>query len=357
MANLKEFENKGVDWRGQIRRNQRRTIFVIFLFVMIYFAIGSLIDLYLLAPPETPTGTTGPEGPYYVPQAPAEPLSQTFMKLVTLKVFPIATSIMLGVAFLSLIITFLFHRQIMMLGTDYTEITPDTKDFTSKQLYNVVDELKIASGMRFMPKVYIIEEDYMNAFASGMSEKTAMVAITRGLLNKLNRAELQAVMAHEVSHIRHEDIKLTMTVAILSNIMLIAIDIIFRGVIYSRDRDNRLAFIIILLRFILPIITLLLVLYLSRTRELMADTGSVELLRDNEALASALIKIDSDYKDHEDKYSKEFAETEHEGIRQSSYFYDPAYAGIDMVKSINNLFSTHPSLQVRLEALGFKVRK
>lgn len=101
-----------------------------------------------------------------------------------------------------------------------------------KKLYNVIEEMKVAAGLSFMPKVYIIEADYMNAFASGLSEKSAMVAITRGLMNKLDRAELQAVMAHELSHIRHQDIKLTMMASVLSNIMLIIVDLLFYNLIF-----------------------------------------------------------------------------------------------------------------------------
>ena len=74
--------------------------------------------------------------------------------------------------------------------------------------------MKVAAGLTYLPKVYIIEADYMNAFASGYSEKSAMLAITRGLLTKLDRDELTAVMAHEISHIRHMDIKLTLMASV-----------------------------------------------------------------------------------------------------------------------------------------------
>ena len=133
---------------------------------------------------------------------------------------------------------------IMLLGTEYYEITPESaRNLNEKQLYNVVEEMKVAAGLRYMPKVFLIEADYMNAFASGYSEKSAMVAITRGLFEKLDQAELQAVMAHELSHIRHMDIKLTLTVAILSNIILIVLDILFYSMLFKRNGrngDNRL---------------------------------------------------------------------------------------------------------------------
>jgi len=152
-----------------------------------------------------------------------------------------------------------------------------------------------------MPKVYLIEADYMNAFASGYSEKSAMVAITRGLIQKLNRAELQAVMAHELSHVRHMDIKLTLMASVLANLILIVLDIVFYNAIFSRRSSdenrsgNALLTAIIILRYLLPVINILLLLYLSRTREYMADAGCVQLTRDNQALATALLKINSDH--------------------------------------------------------------
>lgn len=327
------------DWRGALRLNKRRTFFVIFLFIMIYVCLGALIDIYLNTTEKIPVETTVQE-------------------LIAFKIFPLITAIMIIVAIGSVTIMRFFHNSIMMMGTEYREIEPNSKNFEEKQFYNIIEELKIASGLGFMPKVYIIEANYMNAFASGWDEKSSMVAITRGLLDKLDRSEVQAVMAHEISHIRHGDMRLTISVAILSNLMLIVIDLVFRGILFggSRSRDNRLVTLIIILRFVLPIITLLLVLYLSRTREFMADAGSVELLRDNEPLARALLKIDRDTKSNDVNYSQDYSRTPNEGVRQASYFYDPNYAGIEALNSINGLFSSHPSLEERLKALGVSVQ-
>ncbi|HLB58104.1 MAG TPA: zinc metalloprotease HtpX, partial [Gammaproteobacteria bacterium] len=238
---------------------------------------------------------------------------------------------------------------------------PATAQTTAeKQSYNVVEELKIAAGLRYMPKIFIIDADYMNAFASGYSEKSAMIAITRGLLEKLNRAELQAVMAHELSHIRHLDIKLTLMASVLANLMLMVLDIFFYNAIFSsrrssnsRGRDS-LATIIIILRYLLPIINILLLLYLSRTREYMADAGSVELLRDNQPLASALLKINNDHADNKDNYSQAYQRTPHENVRREAYIFDPIQAGIEPTSSLADMFSTHPNIKDRLAALGFK---
>ncbi len=345
--NLNQYQVSATDWREALRKNEKNTRNVIVLFIIIYCAVGFIIDAYF-------------NSIQYYDQnqqvALQVPLSEILINLITFKTFPYATLIMLVVAAISLLITYYFHENLVMLGTDYIEVNPEKfENPEERQLYNVIEELKIAAGLNFMPKIFIINADYMNAFASGFSEKSAMVAITRGLLQKLDRQELQAVMAHELSHVRHNDIRLTITVALLSNLILIAIDLLFRGVLFGRGRrDNGILIVIVIARFVLPILTILLMLYLSRTRELMADTGCVELMRDNEPLARALLKIDSDHKDNSETYNKAYSNTPHEQVRNASYFYDPNYAGFASLGSINNLFSTHPSLEERLKALGIK---
>lgn len=348
MAERKGYQITAPDWRGALVQNRKRTRNVVVLFIVIYVLLGLLVDLYINAAPSNSNNSNIRNIPVNI--------EDIFINLLTFKIIPVATLIMLVIALLSILITLYFHRGIMMLGTEYHEILPESKVLEERQLYNIIEELKIAAGLGFMPKVFIIEAEYMNAFASGYSEKSAMVSITRGLLQKLDRNELQAVMAHELSHVRHDDIRLTLMVAVLSNLMLIAVDLLFRGVLFGSRRssreDNKIIFAIVILRFLLPIITILLVLYLSRTRELMADAGSVELMRDNEPLIRALLKIDSDHKDNAEVYTKSYASTPHEQVRHAAYLYDPSDAGISALQSLNDMFSTHPSLQDRLKALG-----
>ncbi|KTD18631.1 zinc metalloprotease HtpX [Legionella jordanis] len=337
---LKDYHASVGDWREQLRKNERKTRLVIAIFFAIYLAIGLLADMVIL-----------------VNNYPNATLEQCLWALLSFRVWPYGTMIMLVVAVISLLITYSFYDRIMLLGTEYREITAETaQNLQEQQLYNVVEEMKVAAGLHFMPKVFLIEADYMNAFAAGYSEKSAMVAITRGLMEKLNRAEMQAVMSHELSHIRHHDIKLTLTVAILSNILLIVIDMLFYSSLYRRDRrndnNNVLFMVIMLLRYLLPIITVVLALFLSRTREYMADAGAVELMRDNDPMARALLKIADDHQQHAEQYRHQYGETPHEQVRQASYLFDPS--SIDPIKSLNNLFSTHPSLEQRLRALGFK---
>ncbi|MFI4955060.1 MAG: zinc metalloprotease HtpX, partial [Gammaproteobacteria bacterium] len=279
-----------------------------------------------------------------------------------LQVFPYATVTAGIAAALGLFITYTMYDRMMLLGTQYHEVTPQTTDLTERQLYNVIEEMKVAAGLNFMPKVYIIEADYMNAFASGYSEKSAMVAITRGLMEKLNRAELQAVMAHELSHIRHRDIKLTLTASVLSNLILIVLDLIFYKFLFSggfqgrRNQQQQLIFtVILILRYVMPLVTLLLMMYLSRTREYMADSGCVELMRTNEPLASALLKIHQDHTSHINQQRLAYEQTPHEGMRRASYLYDPSYAGINASHDFSSLFSTHPPLKARLAALGVQM--
>jgi heat shock protein HtpX len=340
---LNEYDAKNTDWRRQLKENDRKTKFVIAIFLGIFLLVGFLFDTFLGM------------GHYH---ASAETV---FYALITFSIFPIATCVMLVIAGVTLWVTYRFYDKIMLLGTNSHEITADTaKTHEEKQLYNVVEEMKVAAGMRFMPKVYLIEAEYMNAFASGYSEKSAMVAITNGLVQKLNRSELQAVMAHELTHIRHHDIKLTLTVAVLSNIILIAIDWLFYSMLFkgnssqnSREKGNdKLFMIVMILRFILPLITGMLALFLSRTREYMADSGAVQLMRDNEPLANALLKISGDHTAHQSEYMTAYGQTAHESVRRASYIFDPAK--FNGAKHFSDMFTTHPSLEKRLAALGFK---
>jgi len=343
---LQHYAVSAADWRRTLRQNNYRTYIVITLFFLIYCGIGLLVDMYM--------ATT------YYPQA---TIPELFHALVTFRLFPLATTIMLIVAAISLLVSYSLYDKLMLLGTEYHEITPTSpQSVAEQQLYNVVEEMKIAAGLRYMPRVFIIDADYMNAFASGYSEKSAMVAITRGLMEKLNRDELQAVMAHELSHVRHLDIKLTLTASLLANLTIMVLDVLCYNAMFSGNRSGgrsrkELFWIILILRYLLPLISVLLLLYLSRTRELMADAGSVELMRTNQPLASALLKISDDHVQNRDKYNVAYKQTPHENVRREAYIYDPTQAGIESITSVNEFFSTHPTLEARLAALGFKQKK
>lgn len=184
---------------------------------------------------------------------------------------------------------------------------PVTKD-VHPVLFNVVEEMTIAAGLSKMPKVYIINDRAPNAFATGRKPETSSIAVTAGLLTRLNRDELQGVVAHEMSHIIHRDI-LYVTVAgvMLGSIVLIS-HIFLRGMFYgslggssrrySSGGGGQLQVIMIAVAIIAailaPLMTYLLYFALSRRREYLADAGGARLTRYPEGLASALEKIASD---------------------------------------------------------------
>ena len=255
--------------------------------------------------------------------------------LITLQLTPWATIISTVVALIWLLVTFSYYDKIMLAGTQYREIHANDPDPLCQRVYNVTEEMKIAANMPYMPKVYLIEANYMNAFASGFSGKSSMVAVTHALAQKLNRDELQAVMAHELTHIRNQDIKLNLFTVVLSNMMMFMLEFMFWSLLFGGNRSSRrdnnnnnamaiIFMVVMLLRFILPLITSMMMLFLSRTREYMADAGSVKLMRDNQPMANALIKISQNHETPETATS--YRQTSNERMRRASYLYDPASA-------------------------------
>ncbi len=313
-------------YRQILEENENKSKMIIATFLFLYSFIGLLGDIITHAGKNTT-------------------FSQSLYQLFTFQSFPTFTLLMMLIACISVYITLKLHDTFMLFGTEYKEVIDGNfENDTDRQIFNIVEELKISANLKYMPKVFVIHADYMNAFASGYSEKSAMVAITTGLISKLNRAEIQAVLAHEISHIKHMDIKITLFLGVLSNLMLMAVDLLFH-LFRFKGKDSQgnaasIAMIVIFcLKLFLPIITTIMNLYMSRTREYMADAGAVKLTRDNEAMASALLKIHHNYDENE---------YEDEGIyvRQAAYIYNP-------LKKLD-LFSTHPSLENRLNALGIK---
>ncbi len=177
------------------------------------------------------------------------------------------------------------------------------------QLYNVVEEMAIAAGVP-VPKLYLIDDSAPNAFATGRAPEHASVAITTGLRDKLNREELQGVIAHEMAHVRNYDIRLMMLMAVLIGSIVMLADFFWQMMWYSRGgrRSSRrdddkggggwIVLIVIVLAIVLaivaPILAQIIQLAVSRQREYLADASAVELTRNPLGLASALRKIDED---------------------------------------------------------------
>ncbi len=170
-------------------------------------------------------------------------------------------------------------------------------------LFNVVEEMTLAAGLPNMPDVYVIDDPAPNAFATGRRPETAAVAVTSGLLRRLNRDELQGVIAHEIGHIRNRDIQLMLFAGVLAGAIVILAEVGLRGMWFGggRSRSRRsggggdsagiIAVIAIVLAILAPILARLIYLAISRKREYLADASSATFTRYPEGLASALEKI------------------------------------------------------------------
>lgn len=345
---LNYYQENSVDWRALARKNRTRAYITIGIFFLIYGCLGLLFDAFFL-------GIQMLNSEY-----PDMHLNFLVKFLINLEPFPVATLVLLIIAAISLWITLTYHDELMLIGTEAREIRPETtSNLEEQQLYNIIDELRIASSLKFMPKVFIINATYMNAFSSGYSEKSSMVAITSGLLEKLDRAETQAVMAHEISHIRNMDIRLILIGSVLSNLILITFDYFFYSRYFGswnpKEGYKPVLKLVLPLRHSLSFCTNLLTLYLSRAREYMADAGCVELIRDNQPLAQALLKIQADTENNAEDRAQEYARTPHEEVRWAAYIFAPPETDINS-HSFSSLSSTHPSIEERLAAIGFKKR-
>ena len=215
------------------------------------------------------------------------------------------------------------------------------------ELYNVVEEMANASAVP-LPPVYLIEDTAMNAFATGRDPEHAALAITRGLRETLTRDELQAVIAHEMSHVRHYDIRLAMLLATLVGLVVLVCDSLPRTLRRagrrSRGRSGGGAILIlaIALAIIAPFFAKFIQLAASRQREYMADAGAVELTRNPEAMILALKRLGGD---------KEVLEVANRAMAHM-YIVQPIKKWEARAKG---MFATHPSIDDRvrrIELLG-----
>ena len=218
------------------------------------------------------------------------------------------------------------------------------------ELYRIVENLAITAGLP-LPKIYIIEEAQPNAFATGRDPKHAVVAVTRGLLEKLERAELEGVIAHELSHIGNRDILLSTIVVVLVGIVAIISDFFLRISFWGGGRRSKgsagavLLVLGIVAAILAPLAATLIQLAISRKRESLADTSGALLTRYPEGLARALEKISQD--PHPLKTANDA--TAH------LYIASP-FRGKEKISWIHKLFLTHPPVEERIKALrGIRV--
>ena len=208
------------------------------------------------------------------------------------------------------------------------------------RLYNIVENLSITTGLP-MPKVYIIQDKAPNAFATGRDPKHAIVAATTGLLDIMDDKELTAVMAHEMSHVKNYDIRVSMIVFGLTCVVGLIADIAFRMMFYgSRRRDNEgspVGYVLVVVAAILsPVLAAVAQMAVSRQREYLADASAVNITRYPEGMIDALKKLQAHSQPMQSQNT----------AAASMYINDPLRKGF-----FNNLFSTHPPIEKRIERL------
>ena len=300
-----------------IRANKRNSIILMVLMAAVLMALGLVIGMAVF----------GAEG--------------GFIGLI------VAT----GIWLVLLLVSFSSGDQIFLAASRAKPVTHDVHP----QLFNVVEEMRIAAALPAMPKVYIINDPAPNAFATGRSPESASVAVTAGLLARLNRDELQGVIAHEMSHILHRDILfVTLAGVMLGSIVLIS-EIFLRGMFYSSMGSRRryssggkgggqaqlvMMLVALIAAIIAPIMAYLLYFALSRRREYLADAGAARLTRYPEGLASALEKIANDPSPQLQSANKTTA---------PMYIVNPFKKKSQM--KLSDLTSTHPPISERIRIL------
>jgi len=303
--------------------NRRRTRLVIFLFISLLVAVGAGLDV----------GVLGGRAGY----------------------FPVATTAALFIGSGSAWLTYLHGDKAILAAShavpldEAMAVTADSERLQYQQLRNVVEEVSIAAGIP-VPAIYIIADDDPNAFATGRSPERASIAVTQGLLRRMNREELQGVVAHELGHIRNLDIRLLMIVSALVGAVVLLAAWSRNSMRFGSRRSGKngaaamlvLLVIWIVAAFLAPIAARLMAMAISRQREYLADATSAELTRNPLALASALKKIDDDV-----------APTE--SIQKGAAalcIADPTGAEAnDREGKWADLWATHPPMQKRIAAL------
>ena len=275
----------------------------------------------------------------------------TFLLFITIIIYYICMYLDLGpisivIAMIFSIITtwgsyFYSDRIVLKLNN----ARPATKE-ENLQLVNILDSLVVSSGLPCTPKLYIVEDVQPNAFATGRNPQNAVICVTTGLLDKLEYYELEGVIAHEMGHIKNYDIRLSAVVSVMVGFVVMLSDWFTRITFWgnsSRDREGKGNAILMLIGLVFlilaPIFGKLMQLAISRKREFLADATAIEFTRNPDGLISALLKISQD--PNELKVANKATE--------NMYIVNPFRS--KKAKKASTLWSTHPSIEDRVEAL------
>lgn len=298
--------------RQQIARNNIKSILFLLAFPLLIL-VGAYVVLYILSDQEI------------------ERTNTQFLSIIPM--------VLIGVA-IWFFISYFFHTQMIQSATHSRPL----ERRENMRVYNLTENLCMSVGMT-MPKLYIIESDALNAFASGINEKTFAVTLTRGIINRLNDEELEGVIAHELTHIRNRDVRLLIVTIVFVGIFATIADFALRmflngSMSSSRSRKNDkgggalVLLIILLVAGAIYFLSILFKLALSRSREYMADAGAVELTRNSLALASALKKISG---------HSTIREVQNDEVKELFIDYK--------AQGFFSLFATHPPIEKRIQVL------
>lgn len=213
------------------------------------------------------------------------------------------------------------------------------------RVYNLTENLCMSVGMK-MPKLFVIDSPSLNAFASGLDEKSFSITLTTEIIDKLDDQELEGVIAHELSHIRNKDVRLLVVSLIFVGIFAFIVQILFRSLLHGgRERkreksDGKLVIIALIIAIVVYFFSILFKFALSRKREYLADAGAVELTKNANALASALRKISGNSN----------LDIKSEDLKQSFIENNPENSK-SFLSSLGGLFATHPPIKTRIEIL------
>ncbi len=311
----------------QQRRNNFRSVLLLLLFpclvVALVFLFSFLSNYYFFQ---------------YQSQDSYQPWHQTVLSAKQLIPF------VMGGVLVWFIFAYFTHTRIINSATGAHPLSRKE----NKRVYNLVENLCMSQGLK-MPQINVIEDDSLNAYASGINERSYTVALSRGIIDKLDDSELEAVIAHELSHIRNRDVRLLIISIVFVGIFAMIAEIALRIIRTSSFRSNKdnkggvvfLLFVAFLVALIGYFFSSLMRFAISRKREYLADAGSAEMTKNPIALASALRKI-SDDPDIEAVRRDDVAQLfiEHPRKKRKTFF-----------SALSDLFATHPPIEKRIKIL------
>ena len=307
----------------QISRNNRNSLLLLIAFPVLLLAMIYVIIFFAMQQPE--------ESAEYFNKS--EQVNTSF--------FTIAPFVLIGVG-VWFLIAWAGHSTFIRMATGSRPL--ERKE--NKRVYNLVENLCIQQGMT-MPKVYVIDDDSLNAFASGIDKSSYSVSLSKGIINKLNDDELEGVIAHELTHIRNRDVRVLIISIIFVGIFAFLAEMAFRSLRFSGRGSSKngkgsgaIILIAIVVTAIAYFISMLLRFGISRSREYLADAGGAEMTKKPYALASALKKISTD---------PLIEAVESRDVAQ--LFIDNPKPSAHKSASWDNMFATHPPIEKRIELL------